>query len=176
MHLILDFDGTFADLKVDWVGLKTELGVETIREIWAFPEEARNEMFGVVEKYEVLGLPVAPRVDVDFLRAFDTWSILTNNSENTVRTFLSRTELQTPYVEPRLIIGRESLVGPKEDFCKFESGICKILDFDKSKFRSALYVGDQEYEKNHSCDLGMLFEDANPEATLIQRLTQYVDS
>ena len=173
MHIILDFDGTFADLKVDWVGLRTELGVESIGEIWTFPREARNGIFEVVENYEILGIPIAPRLDLDFLKTFDTWSILTNNSENTVRTFLKRIRPQTYFAEPRMIVGRESLVGAKEDFFKFRLGVGKILDFDKNKFHSTLYVGDQNYERNHSLDLGLFFEDANPKDTLIKRLAQY---
>jgi hypothetical protein len=173
LDLIIDFDGTLADLSGNWEGLRSSLGVRSLRDVWNFDDAIKFEMFQQIQNFEILGLPVLPRINLKICGIFEKWSILTNNSEETVRVFLESCRPGFGFEEPRRIIGREILGGSKEDFLIFQSAIHEILDMHSSRAESTLYVGDQSYEKTYALELGLKFEDANPLDTLEERLEKF---
>lgn len=164
---VLDFDGTIAYLPVDWAGLREQLGVRFIDELWGHP----SHVWDVVTRAELVASAAAEPVPgtLRALRTVTTFAVLTNNSESAVRAFLRRLEGLVP--EPAVIVGRETLAGPKRDPRRFRMGFEQCVEMTSGARDGGpiIYVGDADYERNLAADLG-----AN--ALDVARLDAYMSS
>jgi phosphoglycolate phosphatase-like HAD superfamily hydrolase len=145
---VLDFDGTLAQLDVDWPALRAKLNVERIEELWS-----RANGWDVVTDAEVraaeTALPVLPAAMLSGVRCF---AVLTSNDARAVRRFMDR----FPQLRERLttVVGREELGGPKSDFACFELGIRQCMDAMNID-ELTTYVGDAPYELDFARRLGL---------------------
>jgi len=150
---ILDFDGTVAHLQVDWEGLKQQLGIERVSDLWSRPPSA----WEAVTTAEVQAAESASAVEpiLELLAEVKRFAVLTNNSSRAVQAFFDR----FPHLRSRLvaIVGREELRGPKTDFVIFRSGIdrCVAATAAARGGEVTIYVGDAEYELAFAERLGL---------------------
>jgi phosphoglycolate phosphatase-like HAD superfamily hydrolase len=147
---ILDFDGTLARLSVQWSELRHRLGVRRIDDLWASGAAAR---WGEVTDAEVEASRIARPVPavLRLLREVERFAILSNNSELAVGAFLDRfPELGT---RAALVVGRETLGGPKTRFDVFERGYVRCVAAVGHPPKPT-YVGDQAYELAFAKQLG----------------------
>ena len=151
---ILDFDGTLARLAVPWQELKQSLGVRRVDDLWALG----GDRWGEVTTAEVNAALVASPVPAVWrlLEEVDQFAVLSNNSESAVRAFLAR----FPAVNSRaaVVVGRETLGGPKTRFEVFARGYARCLAAVGGAFPPT-YVGDQLYELAFATRLGALVID-----------------
>lgn len=146
LALVSDFDGTLADLRVDWPALRAQLEVKSILELWIRGAGAWSE----VTFAECAAAATARPVSVGHELALSSMAcaVLTNNSELAVRRYLDR----HPTLERRVcaVVGRESLDGPKNDETRFTSGFAQCVDALSERLGHVPtivgYVGDQDYE------------------------------
>lgn len=156
--LISDFDGTVARLPVDWAALRAYYGVRSILDLWM--DSALD--WSTVTEAEVSAartaqvLPGAERLLADDGPA----AVLTNNSELAVGEFLDH----HPELGERIavVVGRETLEGPKNDFECFREGILLCMDaLGSPQVGIGLrYLGDQDYELEFARRLGLDAVDA----------------
>ena len=150
--LITDFDGTIADLDMDWAGLRHRLGVTRIGDLWSGPPAA----WSIVERAELLAARTASpvRSTQEALMSAQAVAILTDNSEKAVRVYLDR----YPDLDPLVVtlIGRESLQGPKSDPSVFARGFARCVEAvaDELGDHPVTYLGDQAYELDLARALG----------------------
>jgi phosphoglycolate phosphatase-like HAD superfamily hydrolase len=150
---ILDFDGTVARLQVDWAGLKQQLGIELISDLWGRPSSA----WDAVTAAEVQAAQAAPAVEpvLDLLVEVESFAVLTNNSSRAVHAFFDR----FPLLRTRLVatVGREELRGPKTDFAIFRAGVdrCMAATAAARGGEGVIYVGDAAYELAFAERLGL---------------------
>jgi phosphoglycolate phosphatase-like HAD superfamily hydrolase len=144
--LIADFDGTLADLRVDWAALRRRLAVTSIQDLWARGPGAWDEVTAA-ECAAAMDASLVPG-GAELALAAPAVSVLTNNSEMAVRAFLDR----HPDLDRRVcaVIGRESLGGPKNDRARFTAGFARGLHAIHERVASTTidvcYLGDQDYE------------------------------
>jgi len=150
---VVDFDGTVAHLKVDWITLRAELEVATIDDLW---KQQRAEGWDIVARAEAEAAGRAQIVPVveEGLIAARAVAILTSNAEQAVGQFLAR----YPDLERRvaIVVGRETLRGPKTDFAVFERGFNRCVDRTRAARGDApvVYLGDRAYELGFARRLG----------------------
>jgi len=150
---IVDFDGTIAALAVDWAGLRASLGVARIDDLWS--RSSTNDWDVVAEAEADAARRAAPYTAVvDELMRSDTFAVLTSNSERAVTEFLR----DHPVLADRIaiVVGRESLRGPKTTFTVFADGFHRCADATASARGTGpiVYVGDQTYELDFARRLG----------------------
>ena len=154
---ILDFDGTLAWLDVDWDGLRRRLGVTRIGDIWKAddPERGWAEVSAAETDAAATAQPVRPVLAL--IEDAANFAILSSNSVAAIGGFLER----FPDLRARVavVVGRETLEGPKSDFHVFERGYRRCLDaLDNAE--GVTYVGDQAYELDFAARLGAEVVDA----------------
>lgn len=141
---IVDFDGTLARLEVDWDRVRAVLGVTTVSALWAtdggqWPVVEQAEVAAAREAEPVLGV-------LDALASVRRFAVLTDNAEHAVRVFVDR----FPALRSRLgvVVGRETLGGPKRDPARFGTGFARCREATASARGDSpmVYVGDQAYE------------------------------
>ncbi len=150
---ILDFDGTIANLPVDWKGLREMLSIASIEDLWS---RGRDD-WGVVAEAELMAAShavlVAPVATI--LATVRSFAVLTSNDARAVYVFVDR----FPALKERLsiVIGREELAGPKTDFAYFELGMLQCLEATRSHRSGdqAVYVGDSPYELTFALRMGL---------------------
>jgi hypothetical protein len=148
--LIFDFDGTLTQLSVNWQSLRDKLGLKKLSEYWWLPVSEQTLALAEISRTEMLGLTNKPLIDKQILENCQSWSVLTNNCESTVLAFLQREAIAH---KPSIILGRESLKGPKEDFEVFKQALHSITE--ASSASAHVYIGDSDYEIEFCSYLGI---------------------
>ena len=149
---IADFDGTVARLRVDWSELRSRLGVASIVDVWA-GDAAGWEVVRDVEVEAAHRSAAVDAVCAELART-ERFAILTNNSEDAVAAFLATRPALAERVA--LVVGRETLGGPKTDAAIFERGFasCVAATAAWRGSHEVVYVGDADYELALAADLG----------------------
>lgn len=152
---ILDFDGTIADLPVDWSALRVRLGISIIDDLWARRSLAA---FAPVTDAEVAAAVVADPVAAT-LRELEPalgFAVLSSNSALSIETFLARFPALAE--RTRLIVGRERLGGPKRDPTLFAQAFRACLEATATERGGApvVYVGDMAFELELAAGLGAI--------------------
>jgi phosphoglycolate phosphatase-like HAD superfamily hydrolase len=149
---VLDFDGTIAQLDVDWIELRRQLNVDRIDDLWTKTREwseVTDAEVRAATTAEVVG-PIAA-----ILSKVQGFAVLTSNDARAVHRFMDR----FPDLKNRLaiVVGRGELGGPKTDFTLFTEGVQKCLTAT-DQYRNgeqAVYVGDSSYELDFAHRLGL---------------------
>jgi phosphoglycolate phosphatase-like HAD superfamily hydrolase len=150
---IVDFDGTLACLPVAWDELRAQLGVDRIARLWQF---ANADAWRIVRDAEVeAARRAAPLEPVRAgLEEATTFAVLTSNSEDAVAHFLRRFAA----LESRLavVVGRETLAGPKHDYEVFRRGFTRCADATAQARAggTTVYAGDAAWELDFARQLG----------------------
>jgi hypothetical protein len=151
-HPICDFDGTIAELAVQWSALRLRLGVDSIEHLWTLDDSARA--WDLVTEAEIAAAAGSQFVasTVAELAMCDAFAVLTNNHEAAVHLVLARipTLSGTPYV----VLGRRALGGSKRRHEVFDIGYrwcCSWLDIE---LEGSVYLGDSDYELEFAGRLG----------------------
>jgi phosphoglycolate phosphatase-like HAD superfamily hydrolase len=155
---IFDFDGTLTNLDVDWKEVRRALGISRISDIWSLSKSTLNYAINVISEFETSGLTNVSLVERERLESFQQFSVLTNNSERTVEYFFKKLNLDPSQrnIAPTKIVGRETLLAPKEDEGTFIRGIeINLTAMKISPSTSCLYVGDQHYELEFAIKSGL---------------------
>jgi len=150
--LITDFDGTLVDLAVDWPALRARLGVQRIRDIWSRGDPQLLQAVTAAEREgAIAGHPVGPALD--FVHGFERYAVLSDNSEVAVDAFLSG----YPEIRARceVVVGRESLGGPKRERDHFVDGIEICRRALAGAEGHVVYLGDSDYELTFARELGL---------------------
>jgi phosphoglycolate phosphatase-like HAD superfamily hydrolase len=156
---IVDFDGTLARLHVGWDDLRARLGVDRIEQLWQTENPQSWTMIRDAEiEAATRAMPFAPvRAGLERCSAF---AVLTSNSEEAVARFL----LRFGSLESRVsvIVGRETLVGPKHDYEVFSRGFtrCVMATATARADDDVVYVGDADWELDFARRLGANAVDA----------------
>lgn len=103
--LIFDFDGTIFYLKVDWEMVKQKLlkefGVSSLEDMRSIPENLRNDVIKVIEKFEIEGVEkgfVAPDAGKTLKLLADKYKIgiASRNTRKAVNNGLKKVGFGTP--------------------------------------------------------------------------------
>lgn len=146
---IFDFDGTISNLTVDWDLVRKELSVSRVSDIWSLPQDKKTEALDFISRQEYIGINERLNFQLDKFNQFSLFSVLTNNSEKVVSNFFTALNFSKSGVQitPALIVGRETLLAPKEEEKVFRKGINLIFHAMRvTSAKNCTYVGDQEYE------------------------------
>lgn len=146
---IFDFDGTISNLTVDWDLIRKKLSISRISDIWSLPEDKKTEALEFISEQECLGINKKLNFHSNKFHKFSLFSVLTNNSENAVSNFFTTLNLNESKLQftPALIVGRETLLAPKEEENVFRNGINRIFHaMQVTSPNHCTYVGDQDYE------------------------------
>jgi phosphoglycolate phosphatase-like HAD superfamily hydrolase len=150
---ITDFDGTLARLDVPWDGLRAQLGVTRIADLW---HDHALERWTQVSHAEERAAQIADAVPEmqSALAHTKSFAVLSSNSESAVWRFLERFADLGSRV--RAVVGRETLDGPKDDFEVFARGftMCAEATATARSESSIIYVGDMPYELAFARRLG----------------------
>jgi phosphoglycolate phosphatase-like HAD superfamily hydrolase len=150
---IVDFDGTLACLPVSWDDLRTRLDVDRVGQLW---DSENPEAWSIVRDAEIEAAghatPFEP-VRANLERA-STFAVLTSNSEDAVAHFFTRFTSLEPRVA--VIVGRETLAGPKHHYDVFEPGFtkCVMATAPARGDGAVVYVGDADWELDFARRLG----------------------
>ena len=151
---IIDFDNTLTRLPVDWAGLRSRLGIRTLRDL----EGCDPDAWGQVTQAEVEAAhsAVPNEAAVDALHLCSGFAVLTDNSESCVSAFLER----IPALGRRClaVVGRETLGKSKRDPAAFARGFALCLNAT-ALLRSGegpVYIGDSDWELEAARRLGAL--------------------
>jgi phosphoglycolate phosphatase-like HAD superfamily hydrolase len=150
---IVDFDGTLACLPVAWDELRAQLGVDRIGRLW---QSENADAWAIVRDTEVEAARRATPIEPVRARLEEasTFAVLTSNSEVAVAHFLQR----FASLESRLavVVGRETLAGPKRDYEVFRRGFSRCVDATASVRAggTAVYAGDRAWELDFARQLG----------------------
>jgi phosphoglycolate phosphatase-like HAD superfamily hydrolase len=156
---IIDFDGTLARLHVAWDDLRERLDVERIGQLW---ESANPDAWIMVRDAEVEAAararPFEP-VRAGLERSV-VFAVLTSNSEDAVARFLAR--FGSLESRAAVVVGRETLAGPKRDYEVFSRGFTKCVRATAAARADehVVYVGDTDWELDFARRLGALAIDA----------------
>ncbi len=149
---IVDFDGTVADLDVDWGALRARLGIERIGDLW----DVETADWVQVTSAEEHGASTAVANDplIAILESTQAIAFLTNNAESAVRRFLRHRARIADRVT--IVVGRETLAGPKSDFEVFSAGFGRCVEATTHARGDGpvVYVGDMDYELEYAERLG----------------------
>jgi phosphoglycolate phosphatase-like HAD superfamily hydrolase len=150
---IIDFDGTLARLDVPWEDVKAALGVDRIADLWNDRAPSEWAVVSQAEEEAADAADIVPEVKAALAQAV-SFAILSNNSEAAVWRFLARFDgLRS---RAQLVVGRETLSGPKSDFAVFARGFTACIEATAAaRDRSdVVYVGDLDYELAFARRLG----------------------
>lgn len=150
--MIFDFDGTLASLQINWVNLRSRLGVSRISELWTSPNDARWKL---VTQEELEASRTALANQTLLAKVESPFVIISNNSSIAINCFLGLHQGTMKSGSDFLILGREELCGPKEDLGVFSSAIDRALAFIGRSPHQTDYFGDQEYELGFASRLGL---------------------
>ena len=149
---IVDFDGTLALLPVDWDALRRRLSVATIDDLW----RTGADLWRVVTEVEVAAAEDAAPVPatVEALAGALGFAVISANSEQSISIFLRRHPALAG--RARLVVGRETMQGPKRDPACFERAFvaCRDATAGDRGDGPVVYVGDQNYELVLATSLG----------------------
>jgi phosphoglycolate phosphatase-like HAD superfamily hydrolase len=150
---ILDFDGTLTRLGVPWEEVRTALGVTRIQDLWNDNEPRKWKLVNHEEARAAGVADIIPEVQ-DALAPTSALAILSSNSEASVWRFLDRFDSLSARVQ--LVVGRETLAGPKTTFAVFARGFRACVEATATaRHRSDIvYVGDMSYELAFARRLG----------------------
>jgi hypothetical protein len=151
---VVDFDGTLARLELPWPKLRRAVDVSrSIDELWSRRDA---DAWETVREAEMAAAAVAEPVmavvlPLEHARAF---AVLTSNSEDAVRAFLGHFEELDRRVA--VVVGRETLAGPKRDFDVFSRGFARCVEAtaDARSDQPVEYVGNDDYELDFARRLG----------------------
>jgi phosphoglycolate phosphatase-like HAD superfamily hydrolase len=150
---IIDFDGTLARLDVPWDGVRAELGVDHIGDLWRNGAPEPWALVSRAEERAARAADVVPEMQAALTHT-NSFAILSSNGESAVWRFLDR----FPDIKSRLqvVVGRETLAGPKNDFEVFARGftVCVEATAAARTESSIVYVGDMAYELAFARRLG----------------------
>ena len=150
---VVDFDGTVARLEIPWDGLRAALGVARIDDLWREDDPIRWEPVTAAELNAAARARLVPET-MDCLLEAESVAILTSNGEAAVRRFLRR----YPTLESRVavVVGRETLRGPKSDLARFTRGfdLCVASNVASRGDGPVVYAGDSAYELDFAKKLG----------------------
>jgi len=150
---VVDFDGTLAHLPVAWDDLRGRLHVVRIDEIW---RSGDADKWAIVRDAEVDAAQRASPIEPvrAILEQSTAFAVLSSNSELAISTFLKRFGV----LESRtaIVVGRESLAGPKRDYAVFARGLARCVDATASARADdgVVYVGDTDWELEFARRLG----------------------
>lgn len=156
---IVDFDGTITVLPVDWDALRARLHVDVVVRLW---DSDRPDGWSVVRDAEVeAARHAAPITAVQrLLERSAEFAVLTSNSEDAVAAFLER----FPTLKSRVavVVGRETLAGPKSDYEVFRRGFTKCVAATEAARADGhvVYAGDADWELEFARKLGAEAVDA----------------
>jgi phosphoglycolate phosphatase-like HAD superfamily hydrolase len=156
---IVDFDGTVTVLPVDWDDLRARFQVDRMVQLW---DSDSPDVWSVIRDAEVeAARNAAPLTAVrNLLERSSQFAVLTSNSEEAVALFLER----FPTLESRmaLVVGRETLAGPKGDYQVFRRGFTRCVAATKAARADGLvvYAGDADWELEFARQLGAEAVDA----------------
>jgi phosphoglycolate phosphatase-like HAD superfamily hydrolase len=149
---ILDFDGTIARLPVAWADLRARLGVPRIDDLWNGPADVWQAVTDVETDAAAHATPVA--AVVERLAGVQSFAVVTSNSEAAVARFFA----DHPALGDRatLVVGRETLAGPKTDLDVFRRGYARCVEATGAARGDGrvVYVGDMAYELQFAAELG----------------------
>jgi phosphoglycolate phosphatase-like HAD superfamily hydrolase len=150
---IIDFDGTLARLDVPWDGVRAELRVARVEDLWKHPGTGAWRLVNRAEVEAARVADVVPETR-DALAHSSSFAILSSNGEAAVWRFLERFTDLTSRVQ--LVVGRETLAGPKSDFEVFARGfrVCVEATAAARDRSSIVYVGDADFELEFARRLG----------------------
>jgi phosphoglycolate phosphatase-like HAD superfamily hydrolase len=149
--LITDFDGTLVKLAVDWPALRARLGVQRIRDVVTRGDPQLLHTLAAAEREgAIAGQPVEPALA--FVRSFDRYAVLSDNSEIAIDAYLSG----YPEIRARcdVMVGRESLGGPKSERDHFVDGL-EICRRALGGGEHVVYLGDTAHELAFARELGL---------------------
>jgi phosphoglycolate phosphatase-like HAD superfamily hydrolase len=156
---IVDFDGTLARLPVAWAELRAQLQIDCIAQLW---QTDSPEAWSIVREAEIeaarRATPLEP-VCAD-LENSTSFAVLTANSEDAVTCFLRRFTALDSRVA--VIVGRETLAGPKHDYEVFRRGFtsCAMATAPARADGAVTYAGDTDWELEFARRLGAEAVDA----------------
>jgi phosphoglycolate phosphatase-like HAD superfamily hydrolase len=156
---IVDFDGTVTVLPVDWDGIRARYQVDRMVQLW---DVDSPDVWSVVRDAEVEAARQAtPLAAVRrLLESSSEFAVLTSNSEDAVASFLER----FPTLEWRmvLVVGRETLAGPKGDYEVFRRGFTRCVAATEAARAEGrvVYAGDADWELEFARKLGAEAVDA----------------
>ncbi|MGD0370261.1 MAG: hypothetical protein ABSC16_00980 [Candidatus Dormibacteria bacterium] len=151
---ILDFDGTLTRLPVDWDGLRSRLGVRTLRDLEGRDPDAWRQV--TQAEVDAAHSAVANEAAVDALHLCSGFAVLTDNSETAVTAFLER----NPALGCRClaVVGRETLGRSKREPEAFARGfdLCLKATAPLRSGELPVYIGDRDWELEAARRLGAL--------------------
>jgi phosphoglycolate phosphatase-like HAD superfamily hydrolase len=144
--IISDLDGTIADLPIDWAGLRRELRVTSIDELWS-----NTTGWSTVSEAELRAAQHAPvHLDVVGVLRRVPFVVLTANSAAAAHVVAERTGL-----EPVAVLGREQLRGSKRSRPIFDRAIHQALSSLGTSTNDTTYLGDADYELEYAEAVGL---------------------
>lgn len=150
--MIFDFDGTLTRLDIDWNDLRSRLGIGKISELWGSTSDSAWNLVTEAEIIAARSSSLNQQMAGLLQRRF---VVLSNNSEQAIKEFFTYESRRNRFFPERLIIGRETLAGPKENADIFDTAICLALNYLKSPAPATTYYGDQAYEIEYAKRLGL---------------------
>ena len=141
---IIDFDGTLARLEIDWAGLRAQLGISSINDLWSRDDPDWEYVTATEVRASTQASIVTKTADA--LEHSPAFSILTANSERAVDEFLRRCPQLSSHVA--VVVGRETLAGPKLDPDCFHRGFARCSDATAAARGDGdlVYLGDDPRE------------------------------
>ncbi|MGH9012883.1 MAG: HAD family hydrolase [Acidimicrobiia bacterium] len=151
---VVDFDGTLTTLGVSWSDLRARLDVGHIDELW---DRGGDDGWAEVTQAELEAAATAGPAGPVFeaLEQAEAVAVLTGNAEASVWRFLGRFDALRARIA--VVVGRETLAGPKRDYGVFARGFRRCVEATKavrSPGEPVVYVGDLPYELEFARRLG----------------------
>lgn len=171
--VLFDFDGTLAQLPVDWVGLKHRLaerfrphsspmvefeqmsaGLLAVRE--QLGNEGLREAYAIIEEFELRAVsaltphPCALKVLDDATRRSAQTAIFSNNMTSSIQESLAQLGRLN---DIGLIIGRDSV----RYYKPHPDGLQRALSYFNRDSQEAVFVGDSELDHAAAAAIGMRF-------------------
>jgi len=163
-NYIFDFDGTIANLKVDWVSLKDEIktlckkhGIEIKQKLNVkidLLKDNESNLYAIIKKYEQWNnVPkyIINQSIVDFKNTKDSFYVVSNNLHSTVKSVLDELGLAS---KCKKIIAIDDIKNSKPDTEAYKK--LKIL----LKIGSSLYIGDRDTDKEFARNCNIDFKHA----------------
>ena len=163
-NYIFDFDGTIANLEVDWVSLKNEIktlckkhGIEVKQKLNIKIDLLKNNesnLCSIIKKYEQWNnVPkyIINQSIVDFINTKDSFYVVSNNLNSTVKSVLEELGLAS---KCKKIIAIDDIKNSKPDTESYKR--LKIL----LKIGSSLYIGDRDTDKEFARNCNIDFKHA----------------
>jgi phosphoglycolate phosphatase-like HAD superfamily hydrolase len=144
---------------VAWDDLRARLDVDRIGQLWQSENPDAWSMIRDAEiEAAIQATPLGP-VRAGLERS-STFAVLTSNAEDAVARFLTRFE--SLEAKAAVVVGRETLAGPKDDYEVFNRGFtrCVAATAATRADEDVVYVGDADWELDFARRLGASAVDA----------------